>query len=402
MMTTLPVSRRHFLSASTGAAFATSLASLGLAQNGIKKIRIGCIGCGNRGTFVAGILKDDGGYEFTALADYFKDNGDKFGDTFGIAEQMRFSGLDGYKKLLADPNVDAVAIHSPPCFHAEQLVAAIEAGKHVLVAKPVAIDVPSCDRVREAVKKAADKGLVVLVDVQSRGDALFQEGIKRMHEGAIGDFTFGLCDYEADTIPLKVTGDTPEARLRNWVHYKALGGDIITEQNIHAADIMSWALGQPLRATGTNGRNAITFAGDTADHYSLNFEFKGGSMNFMSRQYTVGGMQFTCANKFYGSKGVFMTDFGGRVMIRAGKEGYWAGGVTKDLYREGSVNNVRQFHGQVTSGKPEGNATVEPAIQTVLLTLLGQMAAEEKRTVTFDELIKAAKAVAPDLSGLKA
>ncbi len=396
-----PSTRRQFISVSTGAAIASSIASLGLAQEGKKKVRIGCIGCGSRGSFVAGILKDDGGYEFVALADYFEDNGDKFGDLFGVAKDKRFTGLDGYKKLLADPNVDAVAIHSPPCFHAEQLVAAIEAGKHVIVAKPVAIDVPGCDRVREAVKKAAEKGIVVFVDVQSRGDAFFQEGIKRMHEGAIGDFTFGLCDYEADTIPLKVTGDTPEARLRNWVHYKALGGDIITEQNIHAVDIMSWALGQPLRATGTNGRKATAFAGDTADHYSLNFEFKGGSMNFMSRQYTVGGMQFTCANKFYGSKGVFMTEFGGRVMIRAGKESYWAGGVTKDLYREGSVNNVRRFREQVLAGAPDGNVTVEPAIQTVLLTLLGQMAAEEKRTVTFADLLKASKVVAPDLSGLK-
>jgi predicted dehydrogenase len=336
------------------------------------------------------------------LADYFQDNADVFGVKFGIVPGRRFTGLDGYKKLLADPAIDAVAIHSPPCFHAEQLIAAVEAGKHVIVAKPVAIDVPGCDRVREAVKKAADKGIVVFVDVQSRGDPLFQEGIRRMHEGAIGEFTFGLCDYEADTIPLKTPGDTPEARLRNWVHYKNLGGDIITEQNIHAVDIMSWALGQPLRATGTNGRKAVTFTGDTADHYSVNFEFKGGSMNFMSRQYTVGGMQFTCANKFYGSKGVFMTDFGGRVMIRAGKEGYWAGGVTTDLYRQGSVHNVRKFYEQATTGKPEGNATVEPAIQTVLLTLLGQMAAEEKRTVMFDELVKAAKVVAPDLSGLKA
>ena len=394
--------RRHFLESAALSSLVTLAAPFGFAQSTTRKLRVGAIGCGARGTFVGSILKDDGGYEFAALADYFEDNGDKYGDAFGIPKERRFSGLDGYKRLLADPTIDAVAIHSPPCFHAEQLIAAVEAGKHVLVAKPVAIDVPSCDRVREAVKKAAEKGIVVFVDVQSRGDALFQEGIKRMHEGAIGDFTFGVCDYEADTIPLKVAGESPEAKLRNWVHYKALGGDIITEQNIHAVDIMSWALGQPLRATGTSGRKAITFAGDTADHYAVNFEFKTGSMNFTSRQYTVGGMQFTCSNKFYGSKGVFMTDFGGRVMIRAGKEGYWAGGVTKDLYRQGSANNARQFYEQVATHKPEGNPTVEPAIQTVLLTLLGQMAAEERRTVTFEELLKAAKPVTPDLSGLKA
>ncbi len=394
--------RRHFLETAALSSLAGLVAPLGFGQTAQPKLRVGCIGCGARGTFVANILKDDGGYELASLADYFEDSGDKFGDTFGIAKERRYNGLDGYKKLLADPTIDAVAIHSPPCFHAEQLIAAVEAGKHVLVAKPIAIDVPSCDRVREAVKKAAERGIVVYVDVQSRGDALFQEGIRRMHEGAIGDFTYGMCSYEADTIPLKVEAGTPEARLRNWVHYKALGGDIITEQNIHAVDIMSWALGQPVRATGLNGRKAITFAGDTADHYAVNFEFQQGSMNFTSRQYTVGGMQFVCSNKFYGSKGVFMTDFGGRVMIRAGKESYWAGGITKDLYRQGSANNARLFHQQATSRKPDGNATVEPAIQTVLLTLLGQMAAEEKRTVTFDELIKAAKVVSPDLSGLKA
>lgn len=205
--------------------------------------KIGNIGCGGRGTFVSDIIAENPGFRLHAACDYFEDRVKAFGEKFKIAPQRQFTGLDGYKRMLE--HVDAIAIHSPPGFHVQQAVDAVAAGKHVLIAKPVAIDVAGCETIRQLAKDAASKGIVVLADVQCRGDQFFQEGIKRIHDDAIGDLTFGECHYEADLIPLQSQENTPGARLKNWIRHRDLAGDIITEQNIHALDIVGLGLRSP-------------------------------------------------------------------------------------------------------------------------------------------------------------
>lgn len=390
--------RRQFLATASAAA----IASLSNAQTSGKPLRIGNIGCGGRGNFVAGIIQENKGCELVAAADYFQDRVDQFGEKFKIPADKRFTGLEGFQKMLE--HVDAVAIHSPPFFHVQQAVAAVAAGKHVLIAKPVAIDVAGCERIRQLAKEAAAKGIVVLADVQCRGDEFFNEGIKRIHDGGIGDLMFGQCNYEADLIPLQSDADnTPEGRLKNWIRHRDLAGDIITEQNIHALDIVSWAFGRPLRVSGTSGRGGRPDnVGDVSDHYALLFEFKSGAVTFSSRQYTAWGSPFVCDNRFVGNKGVFTSKFGGRVMIRGNKENFWSGGESKDLYRSGSVTNVETFRAAIANGKPEGNPTIEGAVETALFTLFGEYASKAGKAVTWDEFIREAKPATPDLSGLKA
>ncbi|MHC4117504.1 MAG: Gfo/Idh/MocA family protein, partial [Planctomycetota bacterium] len=82
------------------------------------KVNLGLIGCGGRGTWIAQLFKEHGGYNVAAVADYFQDRVDNAGGKLGVPEANRFTGLYGYKKLLEE--VDAVAIESPPYFHPEQ------------------------------------------------------------------------------------------------------------------------------------------------------------------------------------------------------------------------------------------------------------------------------------------
>lgn len=363
--------------------------------------KIGNIGCGGRGTFVSDIIVENPGFQLHAACDYFEDKVKAFGEKFKIAPDRQFTGLDGYKRMLE--HIDAIAIHSPPGFHVQQAVDAVAAGKHVLIAKPVAIDVAGCETIRQLAKDAAAKGIVVLADVQCRGDQFFQEGIQRIHDGEIGDLTFGECHYEADLIPLQSQEATPEARLKNWIRHRDLAGDIITEQNIHALDIVSWAFGRPTRVSGTCGRGGRPDnVGDVSDHFALLFEFQKGAVTFASRQYTAWGSPFLCENRFVGTKGAFQSKFGGRVMIRGGKENFWSGGESKGLYRSGSVNNVESFRAAIADKNPNGNPTIEGAVETTLLTLFGEHAAKAGHAVTWDEFIANAKPVKADLSGLKA
>ena len=95
-----------------------------------RKIKLGVVGGGGRGCWIANLFKRHGGYEMHAMADYFPAVADRCGEGLGVDKARRFSGLDGYKKLL-DSGVEAVMIEDVPYFYPEQSRAAVEAGKHV-------------------------------------------------------------------------------------------------------------------------------------------------------------------------------------------------------------------------------------------------------------------------------
>src|SRR5438552_12821135 len=157
--------RRRFLASAGASAVSMTLLKPQFvsAAEANSKIDLGLIGCGGRGTWIAGLFAKHGGYNVGAVADYFPDKTDAAGDKLGVPAAKRFTGLSGYRKLLESKG-DAVAIISPPYFHPEQAAAAVEAGKHVYLAKPVGVDVPGCQSIARSGRKATGKKQVFLVD----------------------------------------------------------------------------------------------------------------------------------------------------------------------------------------------------------------------------------------------
>lgn len=121
------------------------------------------------------LFADSGQFNFVAGADYFPEKVKEFGEKFGVAADKRFTGLSGYKKLL-EQKLDAVVIESPPYFHPEHAAAAVDAGKHVYLAKPIAVDVPGCRSIQASAKKATANKLCFLVDFQTRAHPSYQRG----------------------------------------------------------------------------------------------------------------------------------------------------------------------------------------------------------------------------------
>ena len=169
-------SRRGFLAGAGAAAVGLTILRPELVQGyqANEKVNLGCIGCGGRGTWIAELFQKHGGYNIAAVADYFQDRVDEFGKKLNVKAEARYTGLDGYKRLL-EQKLDAVVIESPPYFHPEQAAAGVAAGKHVYLAKPIAVDVPGCKTVEESGKKATSKGLCFLVDFQTRADQFYIE-----------------------------------------------------------------------------------------------------------------------------------------------------------------------------------------------------------------------------------
>jgi predicted dehydrogenase len=399
------LTRRRFLADTTAAALTISVLKPELVRgsNGNSKVDLGIIGCGGRGGWMANLFQKHGGYNVVALADYFPDRVDGVGTKTAVPQARRFTGLSGYRRLL-EQKLDAVAIESPPFFHPIQAADAVAAGKHVYLAKPVAVDVPGCKSIEESAAKATTNRLCFLVDFQTRANDLFIEALRRVHSGAIGRFVFGEATYHAedpfeDKVQYVRAGD-PEGVLRGWGLSRELSGDIITEQNIHAIDVASWIMGgPPMSAYGTGGRK-FRDVGTCWDTFSVTFRYPDNvGVAFSSRQFNgFGTRPEGIKNRMFGTEGVLETEYGGQVLVR-GKQ-FYNGGKTPTIYEQGAVANIAAFHDAIQK-QDYKNATVPESVRSNLVTILGRTAAYEGRVVTWDELLRSDERLMADLNGLK-
>ncbi len=367
------------------------------------KIDIGLIGCGGRGRWIADLFSKNGNYNIAAVADYFQDRVDQAGQQFNVPASNRYTGLYGYRKLL-EQKLDAVMIESPPYFHPEQAAAAVDAGKHVYLAKPVAVDVPGCQSIEASGKKATEKKLCFLVDFQTRANKLYQDAAQRVHQGDLGKIITVEATYQCglmfETLDQQVRKDpkNPELRLRAWAIDRALSGDVITEQNIHALDVACWMLdAAPLRAYGAGGRTR-EFVGNCWDHFAVVFYFPNNVLvSFNSRQAGFGYDDILC--RVYGTKGTVDTHYAGKVTVKT--TDFVNSGDSGNLYTDGAVTNIATFYDNVTKGDCS-NSTVPTSVRSNLTTILGRMAAYKNSTVTWEQMMRAKEKLPADLKGLKA
>jgi predicted dehydrogenase len=401
------VSRRRFLA---GASTATAVTVLGaktvFGYQANSKVSIGLIGCGGRGTWIAELFKAHGGYQISALHDYFPDRVEACGDRLGVEPSKRFTGLKGYERMLDNKQIDAIVIESPPYFHPEQAAAGVAAGKHVFLAKPIAVDAPGCQSIEQSGAEATRAGLCFLVDFQTRADQYFIEAVRRVHAGAIGQFAFGESTYHAG-VPwqgqikaAREAASNPEARLRAWGVDAVLSGDIITEQNIHTIDVASWIMDTPpLCAFGTGGKKVRDY-GDCWDTFSVTFQYPDNvGIAFSSRQFEGYATQPEgIRNRMFGTAGVLETAYGGEVLIRGANP--YAGGSSPDIYRQGAVTNIATFHRSIQE-RDCTNPTVASSVRSNLVTILGRTAAYRGQVVHWDELLNSDQRLEADLTGLK-
>jgi len=369
------------------------------------KVNFGIVGCGGRGSWITDLFLQHGGYNLVAAADYFQDRVDALGGKLNVPADKRFTGLSCHKKLV-EQDLDAVVVESPPYFHPEHAAVAVDAGKHVYVAKPIAVDVPGCISIEASGRKATEKKLCFLVDFQTRADEYFLECIKRVHEGALGPLAFGEATYHAGVpwagqIPYaKDAPDNPETYLRAWGLFRVTSGDIITEQNIHTLDVMSWIMNQPpVCAFGTGGRKVRQY-GDCWDTFTVIFQYPDNvGVAFSSRQFDGYGTQPEgIRNRMFGTDGVLETSYGGETLIRG--KNFYRGGSTPTIYKQGAVNNIATFHDNIQKGRCE-NGTVPESVRSNLVTILGRTAAYKGQVVYWEDLVNSDEKLELNLKGLK-
>lgn len=400
------ITRRRFLASAGAAAVGLAFIKPALvgAAEASSKIDIGVVGCGGRGAWIAELFAKNGNYNVVALADYFQDRVDAAGNKLNVPAAKRFTGLSGYRRLL-EQKLDAVAIETPPYFHAEQAAAAVDAGKHVYLAKPISVDVPGCNSVAESGRKATQKRLAFQVDFQTRAMPAYQEVVARIHKGGIGKLVTIYAEYQTSLMfedrdgELRKSPTDAEVRLRAWGIDRVLSGDVITEQNIHALDVASWiANADPIKAYGHGGRSR-PFLGDCWDHFSVLFFFPDDLVvTFTAKQVGFGFDDIMV--RAHGTTGTAETNYGGKEWLHSREDRFE--GTTDNIYLVGVERNMVTFYDNIVKGD-FSNPTVAPSVRSNLTTILGRTAAYHPgKEVTWKQILKTAEKWEFNPKGLKA
>jgi len=279
-------SRRDFLKTSA----AGVAANLGGYVAGSDAIRIGVIGCGGRGTAAAlNAMKADPGVRLVAMGDLLMDRAQEKRNALkvqkpgqvAVDDEHCFAGFDAYQRVIEC--VDVVLVANAAKFHPLHLRAAVEAGKHVFVEKPHAIDPAGVQAVVAACELAKGKRLCVVSGLQSRYHPGYRETMRRVHEGAIGDIValeenflrapYGLYPRKPGQTEVQYQGS-------NQYHFHWLSGDDVPQSLVHNLDRASWAMREqaPVRAHGMGGRSTLRgeIYGSVFDHHAVVYEFASG------------------------------------------------------------------------------------------------------------------------------
>jgi predicted dehydrogenase len=371
-------------------------------------VRVGLLGCGRRGTTHANTIMRYTDARMTALADLFQDQLDAAKQKIDTAAQAKgyagvsqtWVGPNACRQMAESKDVDAVVIATPAYFHPEHLRVVVEAGKHVYLEKPVAVDVPGAKRVLEIAKKA-EAQTTLDVGFQIRSAPPYVEIVRRIHAGALGEIVAAEAHYYCPAPDERrwvgAAGD--ELRVRNWIQDRVLSGDIIVEQNIHVLDVANWVLkGHPESAIGRGSRNGRIAPGDDCySHFDVIFRYPNNvHLSFNSTQFGKG--PFEVSERFFGTRGAAQLPYSGPFGIDGEEKWMWAGsdkqgaasfsasGAFTDNLAEADAEKKKDFIASITSGQLHNQAA--QGVESALTAMLGRRAGYLGREVTWDELVK--------------
>ncbi|KAA6313306.1 Inositol 2-dehydrogenase, partial [termite gut metagenome] len=222
-----------------------------------------------------------------------------------------FIGFDAFKKVLAMDEIDVVLLCTPTFFRPEHFKAAVDAGKHIFMEKPCAVDPTGVRTVLAAAKTATAKGLTVITGTHKRHRRDYWEAYIQVRNGLIGDVINATAHGHQGGMWFKKrqpNWSDMEYCIRNWFNINWLSGGLFVDQTIHNIDVATWFLGQhPVRAVAFGGR-ARRFIGDTYDFQSVDYYYDNYKrMLATGRQ--IDGCDGNFSEQIYGSKGIaFLTD----------------------------------------------------------------------------------------------
>jgi len=193
----------------------------------VKKMGVGIIGLGAGGELHLRACRKNPHLETVAVCDSIGEKARKVAEKYNIPYFYT-----NYTRMLKQDNIEIIIVASPDCFHAEQSIAALETGKHVIVEKPMTNNIADCEKIIQAVEKSQRK---LIVNQICRFNPRFMEIKKRVDKGILGELFYVEADYRHNIENLIVKGW--RGKKENY-HTPFLGG------GCHAIDLLRWIVGE--------------------------------------------------------------------------------------------------------------------------------------------------------------
>lgn len=402
--------RRSFVKngAVLGAA-AAALPRFGFAQvKGSDRIKVALIGCGGRGTGAAcNMIAADPNIKIVALGDLFPEKLDKAAnkihdfakksvgeskasEIIDPAKVKKFSGWDNVDQVLAE-DIDVVIEATPPVFRTPHYEKIVAAGKHAFLEKPGAVDVIQGRKMYKLAEEASKKGLCVVCGNQRRYDNRYQDLVKRMQDGEIGELLAGQCYWNnggyigAWANGKEGTEDTLEYQIRNWWCFIWASGDNIVEQHVHNIDVLMWAFGSdrmPVEVTtGLGGRSTdlpCPRYGDRFSHFAIDYDM-GNGLRMASYCHQDPNTTPNVSERIIGTKGIFQ---GLRLTDHKGKTIYAPGKLELDPY----IAEHKYLLSAIRSGRRVNE--LRHLINSNMVAIAGRMSAFSGKRFKYEWMVK--------------
>ena len=389
--------RRKFIGSAAVAAAAVNLPIAACAQvAGSDELKLALVGCGGRGTGAASQALTSGGTRLVAMADAFSDRLEpshstlqaKFGSKVDVSDQNKFIGLEAYQEAIQ--KADVVLLTTPPGFRPAMFKAAVEAGKHIFMEKPVGTDSPGCRTVFEYGKKAEEKNLKVVVGLQRRYQKNYLAAKEQVKQGLIVDIVSAQCYWNNAGIWLvdrKPEWSEMYYQIKNWYHFAWVGGDHILEQHIHNIDVINWFMddAHPVAAQGMGGRERRNDrkTGQIFDHHYVEYAYGNGViMNSQCRH--MPNCFNSVSETILGTKGTLsLGDGGTQIKDRTGKSIWRYRNTDED--GDPYQNEHNELYKAIRENKSLNNANY--GAQSTFTALLGRYATYSGKLVKWDEAL---------------
>ena len=380
-----PLNRRTFLENTTlaGAALAAAPlfgANIPAKGSTLKAVLIGCGGRGNGAlqnfAEACKILSMEA--KIVATADAFQEKALATGKKFGVSEDKCFGGYDAYQKAIAE-DCDFVLMATPPGFRPLHFEAAVEAGKHCFIEKPVAVDPVGARAVIATGEKAKAKGLAVVAGTQRRHMQGYLKNKALIDAGAIGEIKGGIVQWNG-TVPWvrhREDGQSDaDYMANNWLNFTEMSGDHIVEQHVHNLDVAIWFLGRlPISALGFGGR-ARRVTGNQFDFFSVDLDF-GNDVHIHSQCRQITGTYGRVGEFFTGTEG--STTGGGKL---SGKS------IGVPDFKQDTDNGQTQEHvdmiRSIMNGEPLNDA--KQIAESTLVAIMSRMSAYTGQLIRYSDV----------------
>jgi predicted dehydrogenase len=280
--------------------------------------------------------------------------------------------------------VDAVIIATPVYLHPEHFEAAVKAGKHIYVEKPAGADVAGCKRVMRWAD-SADRKVNITFGFQRRYAPVYLKAKQVADSGIIGPIRMGHAHFikseGGGNVEKQPRPKTDFEKGQNWHSWRDLSGDLIVENNVHSIDVLNWFMGgRPKGAIGS-GSTILPKRGDNRDCNFVAYEYNDGRQGQLSGSTIAPRNYRHVTEQFFGESGMVETSENFWRNFQSGKHD-----VTEKSAHNITIDSVTDFVKRIAEGKPENVGT--RGAESTLTAILGRMAMDARREVTWEEMMK--------------